>query len=348
MITSRALLLLVALSLVSASTSAYTYTTTRRSTSPGYDAHTFVPTDDVRVVASPSAMHDGFTKHLFINCTFFHGPRSDFSSVMSLIVSKTATSNDYVYSEIATITAFSSNQVDVKKDLGATVTGHLQANSQSFIAMQWLYPRNDVEGRYKCEAYGMDKNGHPRVSSAMAIIKEQAVNFDMVLHKMEGMDTEIDALNAYRDSMTSRLDDSLQAITDGRVFYQGGQYVLSKPFVSNVAMAGSLCRLFGGYLLQLNNPAEYTVVSQLIRDYSNGDMVAVGATDEAVEGTWNFLQSGTAMSTSFLEWASQQPDGGRTENCLYLSTNRTSGLAQAYDDLCSVWSVDRFVCEIRP
>merc|ERR1712154_225213 len=113
------------------------------------------------------------------------------------------------YSEVASMTAFSGDSVDVKDTVGGSVSGHLQANSESFILLEWTYPSGSVEGKYKCEAYGMDKRGHPRVSSAITSVTERAVDLDMVLENMKKMDSTLDDLLAYKMSLTQRLDNSM-------------------------------------------------------------------------------------------------------------------------------------------
>ena len=56
---------------------------------------------DLRIEAKPSAISEGFTKHLSLNCSYHRSAGSDFSTLMSLILSKAATAQDtdfkYVY-----------------------------------------------------------------------------------------------------------------------------------------------------------------------------------------------------------------------------------------------------------
>lgn len=299
-------------------------------------------TSDVKVMAKPTSIHNGFTKFLTVNCTFYHGPNSDFSTIMSLILSKSSSPKTDDFSEVASLTAFSGDSVDVKDTVGGSVSGHLQANSESFIALEWTYPSGTVEGQYKCEAYGMDKRGHPRVSSAITSVSEKSVDLDMVLENMKKMDSTLDELIAYKLSLTSRLDNSMKAIMAAQAPYMGKTYYLSHPMMMNSAVADSLCRLYGGYMVEINNKAEYDFVADMVQKKAMGDSVALGASDEAHEGSWMFMQSGSAMNT--LVWQAGQPDGQGIENCLYLTGNSTD--TGMYDDVCMGQGMDRFICEI--
>jgi len=301
-------------------------------------------TADVKVLASPTSIHNGFTKFLTVNCTFYHGPQSDFSTIMSLILSKSSSPSKDDFSEVASLTAFSGDSVDVKDTVGGSVSGHLQANSESFIALEWTYPSGTVEGKYKCEAYGMDKRGHPRVSSAVTSISEKSVDLDMVLENMKKMDSTLDALIAYKQSLTSRLDNSREAIMSAEASHMGVKYYLSHPMMMNSAVADSLCRLYGGYIVEIDNEDEYTFVSDFVQKNANGDNVALGASDEEHEGSWKFIHCGDPMTT--LHWQAGQPDGQGHENCLYLASNSTD--VGMFDDACAGPSMDRFICEINP
>ena len=45
----------------------------------------------------------------------------------------------------------------------------------SFLSYVWLYPSPEVEGKYVCEVYGVDRSGHPVVSSAHVNVTEKEV-----------------------------------------------------------------------------------------------------------------------------------------------------------------------------
>ena len=67
--------------------------------------------------------YQGFTKDLSINCTFLHGSDSELAVLNSIILSKTSTPDDSVYSEVAKVFVLAPNTVDVTDAMEATVTG---------------------------------------------------------------------------------------------------------------------------------------------------------------------------------------------------------------------------------
>jgi len=166
----------------------------------------------------------------------------------------------------------------------------------------------------------------------------------MVLENMKKMDSTLDDLLAYKMSLTQRLDNSMAAIMEVSSNYNGHTYHLSHPMLKNAAVADSLCRLYGGYLAELNDGMEWNFVQKFIADNADGDAVAVGATDEGHEGSWMFLYSGAR--TMYVDWAAGQPDGQGLENCMYLGNSGNGTGVSMMDDVCTGASMDRFLCEI--
>ncbi|XP_005094348.1 uncharacterized protein LOC101850944 [Aplysia californica] len=325
----------------------------------------------VSLEVTPNQIHEGFTDQLTINCTFSHEQGSIFSTVMSLILSKTDSISDSTYSEVATITAFSNNKVNEKHTMGAHVTGLHKPDAFSFIALEWSYPSSQVEGKYMCEANGMDIEGHPLSASANSVLEEKAISVDIVLQRVKEMDirmnvmdvkmnaldakekemdTKMNAMDAKEKEMDSKLNDlrtrvdnSKAAIIYKSTSYGGKNYLLSKQILINVPEANRLCRLYGGYLVEINDRHEFDYLVNFAHSHVPGrEGVIIGATNEGHGSSWTFITSGAHMST--LVWESGQPNGG-SQHCLYFWTN----LKQMFDDPClkysSNWPV-RFLCEV--
>ena len=123
--------------------------------------------------------------------------------------------------------------------------------------------------------------------------------------------------------------------------YQGNQYFLSKPVVRNVHAADRLCRLVGGYLVQVDDAAEFHFLTNFLKTHATSLPVLLGATDEHKEGSWEFITS--RRPALYLPWTSGEPSGGRGENCVYTSRNSTWRM---FDDLCAGDSFVSFVCEV--
>jgi len=302
------------------------------------------PVSDIHILATPTAIHDGFTKYLTVNCSFMHGAASDFSTIMSIILSKTSSPSDSNYNEIASVTAFSNGNVDVTDNIGATVSGHLESNSESFIAYEWKYPTSKTEGMYKCEAYGMDRKGHPRNTKMETTVTEQAVNLNMVLVNMKHMDNEIDELLQFKQEMMSRLDDSMGALMASSGSYNGKMYYLSQPITKNTAVADSLCRLYGATLVEVDDKPEFDFLVSQFKSDMGGDSVSLGASDRAKEGSWSFLSSGAAVT--YFNWAAGSTNSA-DNNCMYMgSGNGNSTDVAMFADACYEHTFNRFICEI--
>jgi len=133
--------------------------------------------------ASSNHVTSGFTDGLDVICSIRHPQDTQFSSLLSLIVSKTSTSNDWDtdFSEIATLTSFAGDHPEVNASVaGVKVTGHIEATKDSFMTLSWAHPTSQAAGRYMCEAWGMDKRGHPSmVGSVVTVV--QATSLDASL-----------------------------------------------------------------------------------------------------------------------------------------------------------------------
>ena len=135
-------------------------------------------THDVTIKVNPPEVYAGLTSHLTLNCSFCRVDDSDFSNVISLILSKTDKLDDKVLNELAAITQASPNNVTVTNSLTAVKVSGVLANGKGFISYEWEDPGDDALGSYRCEAFGVDSVGHPRVSSAEAEVNSQPINVD--------------------------------------------------------------------------------------------------------------------------------------------------------------------------
>ena len=100
--------------------------------------------------SSPTEFHAGFTKDLDINCTLLHKDHSEFRALTSVILSKTKTSEDTTYTEIAAVTLVDPLHVEVKDTVGgAEVKGQLMSDGDSYISYHWHFPPSDADGNYR-------------------------------------------------------------------------------------------------------------------------------------------------------------------------------------------------------
>ncbi|XP_005111903.1 girdin [Aplysia californica] len=163
----------------------------------------------VKIEASPNQIYVELTDQLTVNCTCAHEQNSNFSTIVSLILSKTTATNSSTYRELASITAFSDVKVQEKDTMGAHVTSNHMADQFSFICLEWTDPSRQVAGKYRCEAHGMDKGGHFLTAIADTVVEEKVAGTSAILGKVKEMSdgmNELDRKNKEIDSKVNALD----------------------------------------------------------------------------------------------------------------------------------------------
>jgi len=302
---------------------------------------------DTTITSSVSSVHEGYTKAMTLTCRVSLTSTSQLSMVSSLILGKTSTTDDNNFSEIATVSQLSPSTVDVKNTLGANVTGQLTSSRDAYITYTWRYPSRDVTGKYSCTAHGLDKLGHAiNENPSTTSVESQELDLEMLLQKMKQLEVNQDALKTQLANQQAQekhdWNDTKTLMTEDSVVYQGHQYMLSTPTNLNVPLAEIMCRHFGGYLLEVNDQAEFKVVQNMLKSYTDDtiDYVMIGATDAETEGQWKFLYSHANMT--YFDWHSGfSGHGGFGKNCLFLSNYQ-----KMYDYPCVQNRLGRFVCEI--
>lgn len=99
--------------------------------------------------------------------------------------------------------------------------------------------------------------------------------------------------------------------------------------------ARATCALAGGYLTAPTDRAESTYISWI-----GGGTTFAGGCDDDVEGTWTWV---SGEPWSFSDWASGEPNGLRTEDCLEI---RSTGPRDWNDSSCDVYTRP-YVCEFE-
>ena len=301
-------------------------------------------TSNIRLVATPEEIHQGFTSHLTLTCSFTDHPSANFSSVMSIILSKASIQDSASLTEIAAVSH--PNKVTVKNSLGANVTGQLETSSiHSYLTFDWSYPTNDVQGSYKCDVYGMDDVGHPRSESAVVEIGERSIDLEAVLQKIKEMDL---SLNGKIDALISQNNKAWAATFMTSATFQGHKYFLSRPAVWDVTVSESVCEAYdGGYLVEVNDQSEYDFVVDLLNNNTVQYWTAIGVNDLEMEGVWTFLHS--RLLATYLNWSPNEPSNGARgyegEDCVFLTYDST--IRQMHDGVCQDDRIYNFLCEIE-
>ena len=174
-------------------------------------------------------------------------------------------------------------------------------------------------------------------SSQTAALHEQKLN-------IESQSAQITEQKSDMRSVLTRLDESRDAIMESQTNYGGHAYFLSRPVTWNTHRADSWCRLFGGYLVEVNSQAEYQFVWDWVKGNNFGEWVFISGSDEGHEGHYTYFHSGRPVD--YFSWSINEPNQGTSGNCLHFNINRSAGM---FDGVCNDFKSNngpaRFICE---
>ena len=106
--------------------------------------------------------------------------------------------------------------------------------------------------------------------------------------------------------------------------------------------AAAQCHLYGGYLAELDDKAEFDAVRQFTKLHNpDNSYVALGGTDYHHEGNWTLEETGKPMN--YTNFYPGEPNAVAGEDCLYLSEYYRGKMVNYY---CFTLGWMRFLCEI--
>ena len=203
----------------------------------------------------------------------------------------------------------------------------------------------------------MSKTGHPIVSSAFVEVGEKTVDFDLVFQRIRDMDaiqeqlvatlnktqSELQITKADLSSLKTRVYNSQKALIEASDYYNRRQYYLSVVVKMSHETSQSLCPLYNGHLVEINDKAEFDFIVKFLNNNNVNEYVMVGASDADKEGSWVYLHSGGNLT--YFNWGPGEPTARSGDDCMWLSTSSSH---QMVDYPCNVavhldW---RFLCEI--
>ncbi|KAH9488077.1 hypothetical protein Btru_065477 [Bulinus truncatus] len=142
------------------------------------------------------------------------------------------------------------------------------------------------------------------------------------------------------NTLKTRLDSLSNILFFTPLVYNNKKYFVSKFPYQSATDAESYCSAIGGYLAEIDDQSEYKALQNFVLGLPV-DLVLIGGSDSAVEGTWIFPRTG--KSVPILDWIPGQPDNLGNEDCLNLW--KTHG-GKMNDLPCGFRSSeDRFMCE---
>jgi len=308
----------------------------------------FRDTNDTEVIATPPAIMRVLTEHLTVKCRLPHdgGPDGSFRNVISLIISKSDVTEGF--REVASITEYSRDQVIIENQtLVENAAGQILPNKDAWIELDWNEPGTHLAGVYRCEAFGVDKYGHPKTSVSTFEVKESPVDVDTALNKiLELRQTVTDQLR--QTDISGKLLGSCYNNSDvlsmvSAPFNNSHFYYLSQASRKNISAAQEICKQVDGIVAEVDNQEEYDFVRNftLSKLSSAQRWVFLGATDSQQEGVWKYVSDG--RNVTFLDWG---PGTSNTNkyNCLFL--HNSHGGMRMEDAECT-GSTAPVLCEVE-
>ncbi|CAL1541110.1 unnamed protein product [Lymnaea stagnalis] len=314
------------------------------------------------VSANPEIFNPGLTTKLTVKCNYVKNDTSTSSpsALVSLFLSR-ANNGSSDYEEFASLNVFLGQQVNLITQENVKASGAINSTGESFIALTWDSPAEDVAGSYKCTAQGPDHVGHSVVIESTVDVKSSAPGNKDLLSQIQQLDSHLKQVEATINLMktdfagqlvqVSKNDTHVLALNDqtaqdintlkqanansssanmkllleafrSSVFSRefngpNATYWLSKNSYTDVRDAENLCKLYKGYLVEINSDGEYAAVREFLNRLDTEIYyVYVGATDERAENQWVYRSDGTPVQ--FTDWAINQPRPGPDYNCMFM------------------------------
>jgi hypothetical protein len=144
--------------------------------------------------------------------------------------------------------------------------------------------------------------------------------------------------NGLDDNLDGTIDES--GCSDPVGQFSGHAYMSVKA-EKTWSSARAHCASFGYHLVTINGVPENDFVQKIASKLEGGPRVWIGFNDRATEGTFVWDES---SSSTFINWASGQPDNFLDEDCTVLDPHTSTG---SWDDIDCEDSRS-FVCEAGP
>ncbi|XP_059146608.1 uncharacterized protein LOC131934566 [Physella acuta] len=302
----------------------------------------------LQIEAMPTSVVIGLTTTLEVKCHTFINISSQMESLISLIITRSGDGPD---KELASINAFSpeGHVVDTSNET-LTASGKVDNLGESYLRLTWRNPDVNSRGLYVCQALGVSHTGHPVTLTSTISVNYTYPETDDLLNEIQNLTLEIEF---EKEQCASNLKTKLDLIKTFMFTvsqpYNGHHYLLSnRLYTYQVETAETMCELFGGYLVEIDSTDEHLfLINFLTTESTNVDIITAltGLSDEQHENVWVHKHSKTVAR--YTNWLANNPDGGRSENCVVLF--QPSWLM--VDEPCSITRSDfalklTYLCEV--
>lgn len=130
-------------------------------------------------VVNPTTIKIGFTKYMELNCSARADKTANFTSLVSINVLHSETSENSGFLTLATIDVFDG----VKVFEHETAYGYINSDEDSYLLMSWTFPSKWDGGWYKCEVHGVNAAWHPVNFSRTVNVIAEKPDFDSMIEE---------------------------------------------------------------------------------------------------------------------------------------------------------------------
>jgi len=236
---------------------------------------------DLSFSSSPPNFEIGLTKDITITC---HATINITGPGMMYLTALVIYNND-TDDSLASVSVVSPNG-KVIPPFNGSVSGLFNITGDSYVTIVIKDVDQNDTGGYRCEASGIDVNNLVSTADEYLNISSHTPDNKTYLSKISAIQAKVDNLTVKTQRWTHIDQNPLFT----RFNFGKTTYLLSKSELGHVSMSQFICFVQGGYLAEVNDVDEFTVVrSQLMKELNgtgNDVMVWLGTTDSAVEGQW--------------------------------------------------------------
>ncbi|XP_059154872.1 uncharacterized protein LOC131940253 [Physella acuta] len=284
----------------------------------------------VQLSANPGVIDLGLTS-LTVRCDVNQTSQQNMSAILSIIVSRAANSSSS-YTELASVVTFLGQRVNVLSSEGLTANGSIQPTGHSFLELHWDHPRDVQAGHYLCTVQGPDAIGHNIDWIAETDVTTRHPANDKLLDKIQQLDQDLKLSNEKLAHLTldlSNINQTTQDYNTARDRYMqqllfspgfrhnNSTFAISRNGYMDVDAAENVCKIYGGYIVEIDDAEEYAAVLAYLNTTSYVNSVYIGIYRDIPPGGYKLRQSGT--TAPFLMLSEDQPRIGTDYACVYLS-----------------------------
>ncbi|KAK0055720.1 C-type lectin domain family 3 member A-like isoform X2 [Biomphalaria pfeifferi] len=118
------------------------------------------PDENVTISFSPPFIINGLASDVDVTCSFTRGQVPAMTSIFSLVIAHSSTTDQPLYSYVASVNALEGHAHNISHDV-EVISGLISNQRESSLHIRFKYPDSNLTGLYVCEVQGFDQIGKP-------------------------------------------------------------------------------------------------------------------------------------------------------------------------------------------